>query len=175
MVLSTISTHWNHTSWLTGYSPVYMSPGTCPNSGAMFRLMVLGEIEVHAFPATAVLEAFKKIGDGAKHFDDLKKKLISLEEAKYQSLITTGGLTVWHHKQEKDQLIYIPVGWVVIERVVSGPKVPSVYAVRKSYFFDTPASQASYNAVVKSMQDAGREVKKMSEVSALFKSMEVAQ
>ena len=133
----------------------------------LIRLLVTGEIEVHAFNASELVRCFEKIGEPIKDFDDLKNKVAAINEERLQKFIQEG-LVLWHHKQVKEQMLYIPAGWVCCERVSSGAGVPSVYALRKSYFFNSRAATEGYKQIVQLMKASGRDVAKMEEVAQLI-------
>eukprot|EP00969_Alexandrium_andersonii_P061557 2713424-Alexandrium_andersonii.AAC.1 len=165
MDLSSVSEHWNKTSWVHGFSPEYVSIGVAPNSAAMFRLMVLGEMEVRAMPLTDLLEAFRKLGDKVGNMDDLIAKFSQMPVAKMTALVQSGGLKLWTRRVMKEELVFVPAGWLVCERSVGGQ---SIYALRKSYFFKSVTAASNYSAAMELLEAGGRGIDKMRQVSGMF-------
>ena len=65
---------------------------------------------------------------------------------------------VYTVKQSKGQALYVPPGWIVVEKVVEGVLI---YGIRKVLFIRGCDAVASYQAAIEVHRASGRNVSKM--------------
>ena len=72
---------------------------------------------------------------------------------------------VYRQMVEKEEMIYIPAGWLLCERVVNGTLL---YGARKSVFFRSDGTSQKYALARECLSKAGNDVSKMDMVEKLL-------
>ena len=161
-----ITESWNSTSWIWGYSDTFYSAACSPNSGAIFRLVVLGEMHVLAAPMHKLIAAFTAMGEAPANMDALSKKVQGLSEDR-RKILAEKGCSFHYQLMKKETLYYIPVGWLVLEQV-SASSCPLLYGIRKSYFLKSEKGISNYKASKVMLAASGLNVHKMDQVIELW-------
>ena len=105
------------------------------------HVLCQGNLHIYAMAASKLVAAMRlaDLGcdvDGTKAAGWAKQ----LDGAALQKL--GQAMPVWYHMAKPDEVVYVPTGFMTIERDDNGPLI---YGVRKSLFFDTPAAVKNYN------------------------------
>ena len=158
--LSAASMTWNSTSWLWGYAKDYHACSLTPNSSGLFRLVVFGCLEVYTVEFSTLLPAMKKLSRPAEKLNDVIEAVQGLSEQDLKKL-QGEGVKIFYHKLEKEQMVWIPCGWVLIEPVKSSNLI---YGVRKSVLLRTAKVIESYKAAKDWLTASGSNVAKMGDV-----------
>ena len=110
-------------------------------------LELLNELGLKATSTKQLIEIMEKLSP-----DNLKK-------------MTDGGLKFYHCQLEKSEVMWVPTGWLLFEKVINSALL---YGVRKSVFMQTPKLKDAYGIVRDLYQASGHNVDKMIAVSKLF-------
>ena len=145
-----------------------MSAGVAPNSGSIFRMVVLGELHVWATPMVKLVKTFTDMGEPPESMDDLKKKVEALTNERLK-ILSGRGCVFQYAYMSKETVLYIPTGWFVLERA-SESSCPLLYGVRKSYFMKTAAGLENYKQCKAMLAACGLSVHKMDKVVDLFEA-----
>lgn len=86
------------------------------------------------------------------------------KESTFKQLVGHGMKAV-HGVFGKDDVCYIPTGWLIAERVRSGPLV---YGVRKSFFIHSTVTKSNYSLAVELLAASGSNVSKMNTIESLI-------
>jgi hypothetical protein len=167
MDISVVSTSWGTTSWTIGLDPTYRNISMCPNSSALLRVMSLGDVEVYAVGLLALKKGIASINRTFSNMEELTKLLSELSSTVWSEMVDKHKMPIYHAIFAKEELMYLPAGWVLMERCRSGPLV---YGVRKSIFLQSPAAKDNYCFAKEMLAAAGTNTRKMDMVSDAFDS-----
>ncbi|CAE7249381.1 unnamed protein product [Symbiodinium sp. CCMP2456] len=162
--MSEVSASWGSTSWLFGYSNDFEQCNFTPNSAGALKILVFGSLSVYMVRASSLLQQLPGVGLKATS----TKQLIEIMEALSPDTLkkmTDAGLKFYRCQLEKSEVMWVPTGWLLFEKVT---KSALLYGVRKSVFMQTPSLKADYQAVRDLYQASGHNVDKMTAVSKLF-------
>eukprot|EP00969_Alexandrium_andersonii_P104296 4602895-Alexandrium_andersonii.AAC.1 len=165
--MTPLTAAWNHTGWLWGYSNAFYSCGTSPNSGAIFRMVAMGQVDVTCVNTATLMAAWKQLGEIIPDMDTLCKKMKNMC-AERMKLLQNNGADFKRARVGKEQLYYLPAGWLVLESTETESAL--VYGVRKSYFFKTTATVEQYKVAKNLLSNAGQPVSKMDAVLGLLEA-----
>ncbi len=115
MNLSKVSSAWNSTSWLWDYKPTdFVGVGYTPNGAAMFKVAVLGEVDIYLIPLAELLAALKAMKMEFKGADALTKivKELTLEST---NKLLGSGMKVFHQRMTKETVLFVPPGCMFLE------------------------------------------------------------
>ena len=71
------------------------------------------------------------------------------------------------HLLKKDQVMYIPVGYILAERTTAGPMI---YGSRKSFIIADSQAHVEYSKVVELCSKDGKGIERMQQVQQALKS-----
>ena len=154
--------------WTCGYSANYTSINIAPNACAMIRVLAMGEINCILINLVDLVKAL----DGAfVKLSDIKEFVSSLGNAKYTEIVDSG--CAFHHvKQQAEELLFVPAGWLLCETCSSatadGQAQQLIYGFRKSLFFNNGSDRDGYGQVESLMSNDGLDTSKMKKVQELF-------
>ena len=143
-----------------------------PNGAAMMR--VLGSTEVLLLKLQelmAFMTSTMKDNENEKK-QDLMQRVIQWSEDDLKKVLGDGKVTMSRGCLGVNEALFIPSGWLLVERVPSGQS--AIYGVRKSMFIDTVANKEGYTALREFYVGQQRDVSRMDKVLALFRC-EVAE
>ena len=167
--ISEVNPQFMTTSWSFGYAPDFHSCGFNPNSAACIRVLLFGTVEVFAVSLGKLLAACKAsqvtmsepaTATGIKDF------MLNLGAESINKLAEAGA-EIHHVEHKAEEVLYIPTGWVVVERSKNGLLL---YGVRKSFFFKGAAAADNYNIARQTLVDEGRNADRMAAVAKLLSS-----
>ena len=167
--ISEVNPQFMTTSWSFGYAPDFHSCGFNPNSAACIRVLLFGTVEVFAVSLGKLLAACKAsqvtmsepaTATGIKDF------MLNLGAESINKLAEAGA-EIHHAEHKAEEVLYIPTGWVVVERSKNGLLL---YGVRKSFFFKGAAAADNYNIARQTLVDEGRNADRMAAVAKLLSS-----
>ena len=163
--LTQVSSVWNTTSWIWGYqATTYMNVGQTPNGASMFKIQVLGEVDTWVINIASLKKALDELGTAYTGMDSLLKIITDMDAGAFSKLKETG-LKVYYHKSTADTFSWAPAGSIVAEKAGDSPLI---YGLRKSVFFDSADSKASFGCFVEMMRKGGSDVSKFETVLQLF-------
>ena len=161
-----IAPAWSATSWSIGYGLGYCSVASAPISAAYFRCLLEGEIDVCCVCLSSVYDALggEIHGAGQMTMSEVvtSLELLTMTEAK---LMIEKGVKFSVVRLEKEKLLAVPAGYIIMERAKAGPKI---FGFRKSAFFDLESSKASYGIAKVFYANEGKDVQKMTDILAKF-------
>ena len=133
------------TVWLFGMDPKLRSLGNTPNSMAMFKTLVHGEVKVMAFEAASLVAALRQeLKKDVIAYDDLIDKLTHYGATTLE-LMAKNGAKICVGTIQASQTFYVPQGWLVLEQPVKGVLI---YGCRKTTLFKSEAGKRAYEAMV---------------------------
>ena len=160
--ISSVSSSWMDTFWMYGLDPAWSNVGLQPNSAASIRIKWLGSLEVFCAPVEGLKKAFNENGTVIHNFTQLKEAFGGLTDLTYTAMrATCHDFYVHRCVLPKEQLLYIPAGWMVAERVTGGPLQ---YGVRKSMFFCSKSATSNYGTCKDLLEADKHNVQKMEDV-----------
>ena len=77
------------------------------------------------------------------------------------------GMKPAYHKLQKDEMMYMPAGYIVAERTSTAPMI---YGTRKSYFFAEAGAAANFAHCLHLSNADGKDVERMEQVHASLKA-----
>ena len=142
---------WANASWQYGYAPTYNNIGATPNCSCLLRTLCYSNIMTLLIETQSLRKAVEAIEKDTfpKTVPELKKIVKEADTATVQSL-KNHGLVAYYICQEKDTVLYVPAGWVVVDKVAIDQVL--MYGVRKSFFFDSQAMVENVKILVNMMQ-----------------------
>ena len=136
---------------------------SAPNSAAYFRCLLEGEIDVCCVCLSSVYDALGGEIRGAGQMTMAEVvaslELLTMTEAK---LMIEKGVKFSVVRLEKEKLLAVPAGYIIMERAKAGPKI---FGFRKSAFFDL---ESSYDIAKVFYANEGKDVQKMTDILAKF-------
>ena len=141
-----------------GYSPDMCGAWSLPNAASTLRVFLQGQVQVVAFPFKGLAAALK-----VNALDELGPSLLRLTATTIEEI--TKEVPGWTVTTQPEDVLYLPMGWMVCEKVVSGTLI---YGVRKSYIVNTLRNKENYAANVDLLRKEGRDVQRYQEVMALM-------
>ncbi|CAE7506268.1 unnamed protein product, partial [Symbiodinium necroappetens] len=162
--MSEVSASWGTTSWLFGYSNDFEQCNFTPNSAGALKILVFGSLSVYMVRASSLLELLNELGLKATSTKQLIEIMEKLSPDNLKKM-TDGGLKFYHCQLEKSEVMWVPTGWLLFEKVINSALL---YGVRKSVFMQTPKLKDDYGIVRDLYQASGHNVDKMIAVSKLF-------
>jgi hypothetical protein len=144
-----ISKNWGSTCWTFAYGVGFHSEGVAPTCAGMLRYLQMGEMQVHAFDPLSVTSSFD-----ASSLEGLKNSLLPATVDSLQA----SGVQIHSSRFGKNEMLYIPAAWVILETCTKGPLC---FGVRKSVFVDNARGKCSYGKILAMMQKDKRDVSKM--------------
>jgi len=153
------------TSWQFGLAPNFPYASLTPNSASTIRILCQGNLHIYAMEASKLVAAMRLAHpgcdvDGTKAAGWAKQ----LDGAALQKL--GQAMPVWYHMAKPDEVVYVPTGFMTIERADNGPLI---YGVRKSLLFDTPAAVKNYSQAIQLIAQGGGNTDNMEKIKKLFK------
>ena len=88
-----------------------------------------------------------------------------LEQTKFDAM-KEKGLKMHYCSMKKDELLYLPTGWLVFERVKEGALT---YGIRKSFFLKTESARANYVMSKQLLAKQGADIANMELISDQMK------
>ena len=126
----------------------------------------LGEVDFVVADIVSLMRGFQHIGKDVSDMDKLREAFLNLCADDLSKFPTD--VKVYSVRQTKEQLSFIPMGWLVAERA-SPLNSPLNYGARKSMFIRSDAGVASYEGVQAVLQASGSDVEKMKQILAKLK------
>ncbi|CAE7038483.1 Tnr [Symbiodinium sp. CCMP2456] len=164
--LSEVAQSWNNTSWMFGLLPKRVFLGCMPNQAACLRIMVYGELETYMFGISSFLAALKTMGLAVPSTAaELEKALEELTTEQWDSM--SKHVKPMYHVLKKDQVLYVPTGFVVAERSAA---TTMNYGARKSFFFSEASAVVDYTMCCEMNQKEGKNTEKSQEVLSRLKA-----
>jgi hypothetical protein len=164
LALDDISKTWGTTSWKFACSTDYFNAGIAPNSSALLKYQVMGDIVYYVFDISKLgPDVLNAPGFSMK---SLKERigLTSAATPDEQSVFMLSPQLVLHQGYaSKGMLLYVPAGFVIIEFVAKGPLN---FGLRKSLFVDQASAKASYTSTVSLLEKEGTNVVRMKTILA---------
>lgn len=145
-------------AWLFGFSDKYTQLATTPNSMGMLRLLCAGEVTTIMFEGGSLAAAFRQI----KGVD--KVTMVTLSEwvknlnADDMAKLSEVGCKPHVAVQGAKQLLYVPVGHIVLEKASKGVLL---YGVRKAVVVKSERAALNYETMVGCLRAEGKETTKM--------------
>ena len=152
--------------WLYGSAAELKAVGVLPNHSCMMKLLVSGEVRhifVRAKDLLGVLYKTKVIE--SEH--DLPSALGHLQGLDAAGLmdLCKSGVNILETTQHKGELLFVPMGWVVVE--IANPSV-HLFGVRKSFMLRS--SKDDYELFMKIVTARGQNTDRMKQIHALMVS-----
>ena len=110
--------------YLTGMAPKSTLVGVTPNACGMLRVQHMGEVCSTVVPLHALKEA---AGEALNEKDGLAKYVDDLSDAKLSSLHEQG-VPFYFANQGPLTALYVPPGWLLIDKITTGQLITSVRA-----------------------------------------------
>ena len=131
----------------------------------MFKLLAEGEVRWLCWDIAKVVAAVTTIA--SKDKVAMPRLLDMLEHATpdFMSKLRTEGCEFYTSTQSKSQLMYLPAGWMASEIVTSGVLV---YGARKTLFVKSSSHKDSYEELMGLYTNAGKQISKMVDASAVM-------
>ena len=151
-------------TWMFGYMPGRNSAALTNQGLPLMKVFVHGEVDAFACDLQALTVAWGKLENMEElSAQTMQECLLSLCGEKLKRLADHG--CVFHAvKIEGGSAIYVPTGWVLVERAV--PKATLTYGARKTVFVKDGVHATSYDAVIEHLRAAGNNVARYEEVRA---------
>jgi hypothetical protein len=166
LALDDISKTWGTTSWKFACSTDYFNAGMAPNSSALLKYQVMGDIVYYVFDISKLgPDVLNAPGFSMK---GLKERigLTSAATPDEQNMFMLSPQLVLHQGYAaKGMVLYVPAGFVIIEFVAKGPLN---FGLRKSLFVDQASAKASYASTVSLLEKEGTNVVRMKTILAKF-------
>ena len=108
--------------------------------------------------ASQLLQRLPDVGLKATSVTQLIEIMETLSPDNVKKMVDAG-LKVYHSQLEKSEVMWVPTGWLLFEKVT---KSALLYGVRKSMFIQTASLKADY------YQASGNNVDKMIAIGKLF-------
>ena len=136
---------------MTGLAPKSYGVGINPNCASMQRIQYMGEANVLMMPmAEALQHLVIPTGESLKDSQSMQKFLEDLSQVKLLAA-KAKGLTLRQGKVKPLSVLFVPMGWVVLERVINGQVIQHL---RCSCFYGTPASCSNAQACLQFIEPA---------------------
>ena len=163
--ISSINNQFKTTSWLFGFAPQHTSVAVAPSGAGMLRLQAMGESHIVLVPMSQLALAVKLV-DGEEVKLTAAGPIVSgLTEDKLDAYKKVG-MTAYSTTLKANQLLWIPTGWIIAERVGS---MQLHYGVRKSYFANTPEARKELTRLISADKNDGKSAARLAQVLALYK------
>lgn len=150
-----------NSTWLFGASSDLKSLSFLPNHAAMIKVLVCGKVTHLLFKWDTVVSALGK--QGVEGQEEIRKHLLNSTWDELKTL-TDEGASMQSHNLQKNQVLYIPMGWAQME-VASDSAL--LYGVRKSFFMQSGADVYK-QAIAMAKAAGGKDVKRMEEIHAVL-------
>ena len=150
-----------NSTWLFGASSDLKSLSFLPNHAAMIKVLVCGKVTHLLFKWDTVVSALGK--QGVEGQEEIRKHLLNSTWDELKTL-TDEGASMQSHSLQKNQVLYIPMGWAQME-VASDSAL--LYGVRKSFFMQSGADVYK-QAIAMAKAAGGKDVKRMEEIHAVL-------
>ena len=161
---------FKRTCWLQGFSPTMKWVGVQSFGAATVRALRLGEVAVLTMPLDGVMKFFQQkraASDAATMGMTQLLNHVSQMGAQDMADLNEGGCKVYHHVQKANELVFIPMSWIMVEWSVAGT---ALVAARKNVMVDSSQSRQNFTAF-KSLMDRDRKgSEKVDLILGLFKS-----
>ena len=132
----------------------------------MFKYQVSGTVDTLFIDmiSLASVIASKSLGSYGK----LDEHLEAIEQWDMDTMaqLLKDGVKMFQHKLCKNELIYIPMGWVIVEK--AAPDEVLNYGVRKSFMTKHLTSKTAYGLCRTLFAAAGRNIDRMNEIHTLI-------
>ena len=148
---------WMNACWCSAFDTSFVQNAFPPNSAAMMRVLFVGEMDVYMTAVEPFEKACHEVAIPVPDKQSLHDAFENLDDATVKKL-NAKGAKIFKVSQKAEQLLYVPVGWLVSERAVKGPLI---YGIRKSVFVASPAGKASYSKAKIFLESSGVDVSKM--------------
>ena len=159
-------TNFMESLWVYGILPGSDKLLMPPNCGAMFKYQVSGTVDVLFIDMVSLASviAVKSL----KSYGKLDEYLEAIEKWDKDTMakLLTDGVKMLQHKLCKNEMLYIPMGWIIVEK--AAPDEVLNYGVRKSFMTKHPTSKAAYGLCRTLFAAAGRNVDRMNEIYMLM-------
>ncbi|CAE7630094.1 unnamed protein product [Symbiodinium necroappetens] len=153
-----VAPQWMSTSWMMGLAPKTSFIGLCPNSAAFLRVLSYGDVEVYCMSMVDFMKGVTAAGTAApKSTSELEEMIFHLDGAVWKAM----GVKPYYHKLEKDQVLFVPMGYLLMER--SGASTMN-YGARKSFIMHEGHAIENYTACKSLQAKDGKNVEKMQQV-----------
>ncbi|CAE6929570.1 unnamed protein product [Symbiodinium sp. CCMP2592] len=152
--------------WLYGCAAEIKTVNVLPNHSCMMKLLVSGEVRHIFLRAKGLLGVLYKMkAIDSEH--DLMSAIEHLKGLDAQGLLDLckSGVEILETTQHKGELLFVPVGWVVVE--IANPSV-HLFGVRKSFMLSSSADD--YELFMKIVAARGQNVERMTKIHELMMS-----
>ena len=141
-----------------------MSCAATPNSACFTRVLWQGEIEVLAVSLPSLASACKANNQDLVSMDSAIERFKNLNKDDF-ALLVSKGLKVFRHLAKPEELLYLPTGWLMSERSVTGPLI---YGARKSFFLQTAQHKDAYIVAKNLLAGGNHSIHKMDEILEIW-------
>ena len=151
-------------TWLYGCQADMKSLSHLPNFASMVKVQVSGDVQHMFIEIKSLMKILsKKRGEGGPEHDitAAQTHTLQLDRAGLDALIQKG-LQVRVCLLSKNELLYLPMGWIVME--VALPSV-HIHGIRKSFFLRS--SCEAYKLAVDLVNSQGKNTDRMKQIAAL--------
>ena len=155
---------FNSAAWLFGLGIDYQTTDVLSSSAGQVRLLSMGQTAIRMTRCSELRKHMKIPNDDVIPHSATTKMFASLTVARFTEL-KAAGLDIFSVTLSPSELLVIPPGFVVSERVIKGPLV---YGIRKSFFVDAPSAGVDLKAVIEGFVQDGRNADRLSEVMSSF-------
>jgi hypothetical protein len=160
MDITPIAATWKTTSWMFGLQSDAEICAPNPNSSAMVRCLQWGTVETFMMQASEVAKVY--IGEAANLNMD---HACNLFRSISKDIIAAKTLKVYHIIQHKDTALYIPQGWLALDRHGSSPLI---YGARKSFLLSSSTARAEYTLCKNFLANEHKNVDRMDAIQKMM-------
>ncbi len=152
--------------WFFGYMPGHIKLSLPHNCAGVVKAVACGEVHVVLFDIVTLLKFTKD--EQLEGYGKLEDVMASLEKCTEEKLtsMSKGGVVIYQHTLVAAQLLFIPMGYVIMER--ASAKETLIYGVRRSFFKSSDRSRESYSAMRQLFAASGKPTSRMDELLALM-------
>jgi hypothetical protein len=132
-------------TWLWGFDTKYKGVSFTPNCLAMFKIILNGCVATMMFETKALVSAMRIILQVDKlKLTEVQDFLASLERDGIAELVKNGCTPILV-EQKADSILYVPVGYVTVEQVMSGVLI---YGLRRTVIVSHIDAVANYEELI---------------------------
>jgi hypothetical protein len=152
--------------WVYGIVPGSDKLLMPPNCGAMFKYQVSGTVDILFIDMVSLASVIAS--KSLQSYGRLDEYLETIEKWDKDTMakLLTDGVKMLQHKLCKNEMLYIPMGWIIVEK--AAPDEVLNYGVRKSFMTKHPASKTAYGLCRTLFAAAGRNIDRMNEIHTLM-------
>ena len=121
-------------TWLYGYDSALQNTQVVPNGLAMLKLLSEGQVRWFFINTSTLIAAMRKIMSKEEVTPELCINFIeSIGDEGMVQQLSDAGCSLFTALQHKDEVLFVPAGWHVCERVIEVESASLVYGVRKTF------------------------------------------